>query len=112
MNYCHLEGIQVQDFRSDAEQHAARCAPKEACGVVVDGKYWPCRNIADDPCADFVIKPKDYAVAAMFGSVQAIVHSHPEGGTASEADRRACTGTQVPWHIWSVPDKQWSTIKP
>ena len=102
----------MHDFRSDAEQHAARCAPNEACGVVVDGKYWPCRNIADDPCADFVIEPKDYAVAAMFGAVQAIVHSHPEGGTASEADRRACTGTQVPWHIWSVPDKQWSTIKP
>jgi proteasome lid subunit RPN8/RPN11 len=48
----------------------------------------------------------------MFGAVQAIVHSHPEGGSASKADRRACTGTQVPWHIWSVPDKQWSTIKP
>ena len=34
---CHLEVSQVQDFRSDAEQHALRCAPNEACGVVVDG---------------------------------------------------------------------------
>ena len=37
-------GFPGADFRSDAEQHAARCAPNEACGVVVDGKYWPCRN--------------------------------------------------------------------
>ena len=26
---CHLEGSQVQDFRSDAEQHALRCARKK-----------------------------------------------------------------------------------
>ena len=102
----------MQDFRFDAEQHAARCKPNESCGVVVNGKYWPCRNIADDPAADFVINPKDYAVAAMYGSVKAIVHSHPKGGPASEADRLGCAGTKIPWHIWSVPDKKWSTIKP
>ena len=102
----------MRDFRSDAEQHAARCVPTESCGVVVNGKYWPCRNIADDPAADFVIHPRDYAVAAMYGSVEAIVHSHPKGGSASKADERSCAGTKVPWHIWSVPDKQWSTIKP
>ncbi len=73
---------------------------------------WPDWVIADDPLGVVGMCPKDHAVAARFGAVQAIVHSRPEGGTASEADRRACTGTQVPWHIWSVPDKQWSTIKP
>lgn len=102
----------MQDFRFDAEQHAARCAPQESCGVVVDDEYWPCRNAADDPCADFVINPRDYAIAAMFGPVQAIVHSHPNGGPASATDKKACVGTKVPWHIWSVPDKQWSTIEP
>ena len=109
---CRLEDSQVRDFKSDAEQHALRCLPSEACGVVVDGKYWPCRNIADDPSADFAIDPRDYATASFFGSVEAIVHSHPEGGPASEADRRACTGTDLPWHIWSVPDKPWLTIEP
>lgn len=102
----------MPDFKSDAEKHATRSVPNEACGVVVDGKYWPCRNIADNPCDNFVIEPKDYATAAMFGAVEAIVHSHPKGGSASEADIRACTGTKIPWHIWSVPDKQWSTINP
>ena len=102
----------MQDFRSDAEQHATISAPNESCGVVVDGRYWPCRNVADDPCADFAIDPRDYVVAAMFGPVEAIVHSHPKGGSASEADKRACTGTGLPWHIWSVPDKRWLTIEP
>jgi proteasome lid subunit RPN8/RPN11 len=102
----------VLDFRLDAERHAARCNPHEACGVVVDGKYWPCRNVADDPCLDFVIDARDYATAALYGSIEAIVHSHPEGGPASKADKRACTGTKVPWHIWSVPGKQWSIIEP
>ena len=102
----------MQDFRSDAEQHALRCAPKEACGVVVDGKYWPCRNVADNPCVDFAIDPRDYATASFLGTVEAIVHSHPEGGLASAADKRACIGTKVPWHIWSIPDRQWSTIVP
>ena len=102
----------MRDFRFDAEQHARLCAPQESCGVVVDGKYWPCRNIADDPCGDFVIEPRDYVTASLYGSVQAVVHSHPKGGPASKSDKLSCTGTKVPWHIWSIPDKQWSTINP
>ena len=102
----------MQDFRPEAEAHALEQAPREACGVVVNGKYWRCRNIAEDPEQDFVIEPRDYAVAAMYGRVEAIVHSHPMGGSASPADKASCTGTKLSWHIWSVPDKQWSTINP
>ncbi len=112
MSCSHSEGSQVQDFRSDAEQHALRCAPNESCGVVVNGKYWPCRNIAEDPEQDFVIEPRDYAVAAMYGKVEAIVHSHPMGGPASFVDKYSCTSTNVPWHIWSMPEQQWSIINP
>lgn len=103
---------QVPDFRPDAERHAAEQSPKEACGVVVGGRYWRCRNIAEDPEQDFVIEPRDYAIAAMYGKVEAIVHSHPMGGLASFVDKYSCTGTQVPWHIYSMPEKQWSTIDP
>lgn len=102
----------MPDFRSDAERHALRCVPQESCGVVVNGKYWPCRNVADDPCTDFVINPVDYATAALYGNVEAIVHSHPIGGSASQADKSACAGTKLPWHIWSVPEEQWSIIEP
>jgi proteasome lid subunit RPN8/RPN11 len=100
------------DFRFDAERHALEQAPKEACGVIVDGKYWRCRNIADNPERDFMMSPADYAMAALFGKIEAVVHSHPMGGPASDADRMACAGTKVPWHIWSMPEKQWSTINP
>ena len=99
-------------YRSDAERHALEEAPREACGVVIDGRYWRCRNIADDPEQDFVMNPTDYAKAALSGRVEAVVHSHPMGGPASETDRRSCTGTRIPWHIWSMPENQWSTINP
>ena len=79
----------MQDFRCDAERHALEHAPREACGVVVDGRYWPCRNIAEDPEQDFVIDPRDYAVAALYGTVEAIVHSHPMGGAASSVDKHS-----------------------
>ena len=102
----------MQGFRLDAERHAQISGDHESCGLVVDGIYWPCRNIADDPCSDFAIDPRDYAAAALRGAIQAVVHSHPKGGPASEADKRACTVTELPWHIWSVPEKQWTTIKP
>jgi uncharacterized repeat protein (TIGR04076 family) len=109
---CRLEVFQVQDFRSEAKEHALQQAPREACGVVVDGQYWRCRNIADNPEQDFVLNPCDYAVAALFGAVEAVVHSHPMGGRASKADIKACCGTKVPWHIYSMPEDKWSTINP
>ena len=102
----------MQDFRCDAERHALEHAPREACGVVVDGRYWPCRNIAEDPEQDFVIDPRDYAVAALYGTVEAIVHSHPMGGAASSVDKNSCSGTKLPWHVWSIPEQKWSTINP
>jgi len=102
----------VQDFKLDAERHAVEQAPKEACGVVVDGRYWRCRNIADDPDQDFVLDPKDYAIASFYGTIEAIVHSHPLGGPASECDKRSCIGTKKPWHIYFMPENQWLTINP
>ena len=80
--------------------------------VVVDGQYWRCRNIADKPEDDFILDPRDYAVARTFGPIQAIVHSHPQGGTASEADLKAQQQTKLTWHIFSIPENQWSTINP
>jgi proteasome lid subunit RPN8/RPN11 len=102
----------VQDFRCKAEEHALEMSPKEACGVVVDGKYWRCRNIADNPENNFVLNPKDFATARVYGKVQSIVHSHPQGGPASEADLKAQKQSQLTWHIYSIPEKQWSTINP
>lgn len=102
----------MPDFRFEFEQHALEQAPREACGVVADGQYWRCRNIAENPEQDFIIDPRDYAVASLYGRVEAIVHSHPMGGGASKTDLKSCRGLGLPWHIWSMPDDAWITINP
>ena len=107
-----LEASRVPDFKCEAEAHALEHAPREACGVVVDGKYWRCRNIASDPQKNFALNPCDYATASLFGEVEAIVHSHPQGGPASKADLAACQQTRLPWHIYSIPERKWLTINP
>ena len=101
-----------QDFRLNAVKHAKTVCPEEACGLVVDGRYFPCRNIALDPSTDFAINPADYARAMFAGTIEAVVHSHPAGTPVSEQDRKACTQTKIPWYIYSVPDDQWLTIEP
>ena len=102
----------MPDFRCDAEAHAARSYPNECCGLVVNGEYWPCRNTAELPTSTFVLEPRDYAVAAIMGKVEAVVHSHPRGGPASESDQAVCSQGSVPWHIWRMPQREWLTINP
>lgn len=102
--------------RSDAEAHAKRDAPFEACGLLVisNGKqiYWPCRNLCDEPERHFVLDPRDYCRASLNGEIVAIVHSHPKGQEPSGLDRMACTQSDVPWFIYQVPQDQWLTIEP
>lgn len=102
----------VQDFRLDAEQDACARYPEEACGLVVSGTYFPCRNIALNPTKNFVLNPVDYAKAMLSGSIEAVVHSHPQGTPISEHDLDACKQTKLPWYIYSVPEQQWLTINP
>ena len=109
---CHSAVSLAPDCKLEFEAYAASVAPLEACGVVCDSKFWPCRNIADDPERDFVIDPRSFAAAALSGAVTAVIHSHPMGGPASAADLSACRGTGLPWHIYSMPDKKWSSINP
>ena len=107
---CLLEVSRVYQFRNDAEQHARQSVPHECCGLVVEGVYRKCRNIAVDPCKSFVIHPQDYLDAARTGHIEAVVHSHPEGGGPSDADMNGAKYTEIPWHIFSVPENSWSII--
>lgn len=102
----------AQDFRLDAVRHAEHEYPRESVGLIVDGKYVPCRNTADDPENTFVISPVDYAHAMLSGTIEAVVHSHPQGTPVSEHDRKACKQTKIPWYVYSVPDQQWLTVDP
>jgi len=101
-----------QDFKLKAAQHAETEYPKEAAGLVVDGNYFPCKNIADNPKDNFVINPVDYARAMTLGKIEAVVHSHPQGTPISNYDYRACMQTKMRWYVYSVPSKEWWIIKP
>ena len=100
----------MYQFRNDAEQHARQCVPHECCGLVVEGVYRSCRNIAANPTDAFAIHPQDYLDAVRSGHIEAIVHSHPKGGGPSDFDISAAKYTEIAWHIYSVPDNSWSTI--
>jgi proteasome lid subunit RPN8/RPN11 len=95
--------------------HAAREAPREACGlaVVVNGRlrYMPCRNIAGE--AEFAIHPEDQAMAEDRGEVVAVCHSHPYlPPDPSEADRVMCEQTGLPWLIVNHPTGAHRVITP
>ena len=81
--------------------HAATEYPRECCGVVVQKsrveRYFPCRNQANEPTEHFVLSPEDYAAAEDWGTVTAIVHSHPDATTQpSELDKAQCDLMAVP----------------
>ncbi|HAS1339619.1 TPA: peptidase P60 [Enterobacter hormaechei] len=97
--------------------HAAAEYPRECCGVVAQKsrveRYFPCRNLAAEPTEHFHLSPEDYAAAEDWGTVVAIVHSHPDATTqASELDKAQCDATLLPWHIVSWPEGDLRTIQP
>jgi cell wall-associated NlpC family hydrolase len=68
----------TQEAQDAFQAHALREYPKEACGVIVEGKYLPCTNAAKDPLRDFKISAKELAsIKATHGTVEAILHTHP-----------------------------------
>lgn len=100
------------DCSFEAEAHAFCELPRESCGLVVDGKYWPCRNVAEDPCADFVLDPRDYLMATLSGMIEAVIHSHPEDTPPSPADLSACQQSKLRWYIFQPGTRQWLSINP
>ena len=102
--------------KSEAEHHAKEQTPLEACGLLYESAtgqhYQPCRNICDEPNKHFVLDPGDYYRTSLKGKIVGIIHSHPNGEDPSDADRRACNQTKLPWHIYQLPQDQWLTINP
>lgn len=63
--------------------HALEAYPMESCGMILDGTYVPCANMAADPNNEFKIDPAIIATAGE--TLQAIVHSHPNGDPSPSA---------------------------
>ena len=51
-------------------------APEEWCGVILNGEYYACDNVAEDKINNFRIPSKVMVNAYKSGNLQAIVHSH------------------------------------
>ena len=82
--------------------HAAKEAPQECCGLIVQAGgeqlYRPCGNVAADPSARFEIATLDLIEVSDQGDVCAIVHSHPQGEPwLSGADRQMQAANGLPW---------------
>ena len=80
--------------------HAKAEYPNECCGLIIDGAYHRCTNIADDPAKHFEIDADDYVALESMGEIQAIVHSHPDGSAEpSEVDQTQMALHSVDWVI-------------
>lgn len=85
-------------------EHAKQCYPHECCGLIVNHEYYPCANVSTDK-NQFEICPKDWAKAEDKGTIQAIVHSHPDGSTqASELDLHQIELHGLAWVIVSYSE--------
>ena len=94
----------LQDF----EAHVLACYPEEACGLVVNDEFVPCKNVHETPLTDFRIDGPELVAARSRGELQAVLHSHPYSATQhhesppewpSTADMQCWLGDDVPWGI-------------
>lgn len=97
--------------------HAEAEYPRECCGVLAQKsrviKYFPCCNLAAEPTEHFYLDQEGYAGAEEWGTVIAIVHSHPDATTQpSELDKAQCDATELPWYIVSWPEGDLRSIQP
>lgn len=84
-----------------AHAHGRAEYPREAVGLVVDGHYVACENVAADPKNGFEI---DNGLIVQYGSsLQALIHSHPEDWPVPTAvDMRQQQAMGLPWGIYAV----------
>jgi proteasome lid subunit RPN8/RPN11 len=104
-------------IKEKALAHAKESPEVEVVGVVhiIKGRerYFPCKNIADDPKHFFELCPEDYAKAEELGEITAIIHSHPiTNHHPSQADKVACENSGVPWYVVNPQTEKWGHCEP
>ena len=103
-------------WKDSALKHAQSSAD-EVCGLVcvVKGrnKYFPCRNIANEPSESFCICPDDWIKCEDAGEPVALFHSHIDvPPTPSELDIVSCNYLDLPFYIVNPKTKEWHDFKP
>lgn len=80
--------------------HMAAAYPREGCGLIVDGRFVPIENTAEDAEYEFTM-PADTVLR--YPHIDAVIHSHPDGPDCpSEADMRGQLAMAVPWGLCTV----------
>jgi len=63
---------------ADFKAHVLAEYPKEAVGVLINGRYVPCTNTHEEPTRHFRLSAEEQArLTATVGPITALLHSHP-----------------------------------
>ena len=88
---------------AEIQAHAKERYPEESCGIITNDMYIPCANVAPDPKKAFQIDPAITGPLTTAGTLQAIVHSHPDGPNyPSEADQQGQIDMGIIWGVVPV----------
>ena len=100
----------AKQLKADIIAHAFDCYPAECCGLIIGGQYYPCDNVAPNPAEHFEIHHLDMVEMEEYhGEIQAIVHSHPDGGVLpSDLDKLQIELHGVPWVIVAVSKQEYA----
>lgn len=101
---------------AQARAHANHAYPFESAGVVIEvgGKavYRGIASISTGP-DQFDMDPDELAMAEDEGRLLGYIHSHPDGPvTPSEADRKGCNASGLPWWVIEYPGEGWTRLDP
>lgn len=87
-----------------AKAHALDQFPDESCGLVVEGTYVPCTNIAENPLTTFRIADALVQEYLVMGVLDGVIHSHTfeqlkTRSSPSAADMRSQISMGVPFGV-------------
>jgi proteasome lid subunit RPN8/RPN11 len=100
-------------LHAEMKIYALKQFPEEACGLIVNDKFIPCKNVHSAPLTNFAIDAKAYAKAEKKGTIQAVFHSHPgELNTFSMHDIKSCKQGGLPWVMYCTVTGEWFEIDP
>lgn len=93
--------INLEEFKA----HVVKCYPQEACGVIVEDKFYPTDNVAADPINTFAFSTEASAKLQQLGKGYKIIHSHTmehcthDPRVPSEEDMKGQRNSGVEWGI-------------
>lgn len=100
----------TKKIKADIIAHANDEYPRECCGVIADGVYYQCRNIAPSN-NEAQIHPRD--LDEFEGKIEAFVHSHPDASCkASDADLVQMEFFGKPYVIIGLPNNDFGLYAP